>query len=89
MTLDEAYLAQYAGQITTCPNCQQPFTIPAAGAAAPSAQGPGVISYANPYASAGMLYDAGVGLVMQKNAVGPAGLASGSLWGSSSWAWCC
>lgn len=66
MTLDDAYLAQYAGQTTTCPNCRQPFTIPA-----PGAQAPGVISYANPYASAGMLYDDGVGLVMQKNAVGP------------------
>ena len=67
MTLDEAYLAQYGGQTTTCPNCRQPFTIPAPGAQ----QGPGVISYANPYASAGMLFDDGVGLVMQKSAVAP------------------
>src|SRR6476620_5734735 len=66
MTLDDAYLAQYAGQTTTCPNCRQPFTIPA-----PGVQSPGVISYANPYASAGVLFDDGVGLVMQKNAVGP------------------
>jgi hypothetical protein len=66
MTLDDAYLAQYGGQTTTCPTCQQPFTIPP-----PDSAGPGVISYANPFASAGMLYDDGVGLVMQKSAIGP------------------
>jgi hypothetical protein len=72
MSVTDEYLAAYGGQTTTCPMCQQPFTLPAINAAAPLGAAP-VIAYANPYtntAPAG-LFDDGTGLVMYKGSIGP------------------
>jgi hypothetical protein len=66
MSLTADYLAQYAGQISTCPSCNGTFTIPAP----EPVELPRPLEYANPRAAA-RLFDDGVGLVMEKGSVGP------------------
>jgi len=74
LSVTDQYLAQYAGQPTTCPTCNQVFNLPSYPPAAPMGTpgAPPMLGYAGPrgYASANVAYD-GIGLVMRKGCEGP------------------
>ncbi len=77
-TMDDAYLAQYAGHMTTCTHCQAQFPVPQASAVVPGTAGlgyagPPALNYQSAFPGGIGVFRQGIMVVASKGATLPPG----------------